>query len=328
MRMWWLSFLACSLPAMPSRVPAAPACVPVAPPRSTRPIGLANIAEIQEAGTLCDPAARGLVTMVRAISATQLLAGRRGAAAVVWDLPTATSTPLVASGETTGVAVAMDGTLFTGSSNGTVAAHDPAPPYAVRWSTRPSWGPTWGIAPLPGGDVVIGSNTGTLARLDAAGATVNRTMGWRSIWGVQAISDDELLVSEMGGGLRRVPSRTLDDSRVVPTGGSVAWQASVSPAGVIAVASERRALVLAGQGIHPVGEHRGTVREVAFSPDGTLLALATWGGTLVLLETSTREKLAEFQPEQGRVQTLAWATDGTWIATGGDGGLVRIWAAR
>jgi WD40 repeat protein len=321
--MWLLSILGCSV--LRSLAPSAPPCVLVAPPASARPIGLGDVAEIEEAGTLCDPAARGLVTMLRAISPTQILAGRRGADAVVWDLPTGRGVPLTGSGEISGVAVGADGTLYTASIHGTVEAREPASPHAVRWSAHPSWGQTWGIAPLPGGDVVVGSNTGTLARLGPAGNTVASTTGWRMIWGVRALSDDELLVSEMGSGLRRVSTKTLDDSTVVPTHGSVAWQADATANGTVAVASEGRALVLTGDAIDPVGEHRGTVREVAFSPDGTLLALATSGGSLVIVETATRERLAEFPADQGRVQTLAWSPDSTWIATGGDGGLVRIW---
>jgi WD40 repeat protein len=321
---WWL--LACSVPAPRGTGTPSSACNPRPPALGREVIALSNIAQLVESGTLCDPAATGLVTALHAASPTALLAGRRDDDAVLWDLSTGLGQPLSGSGEIVGVASADDGTLFTGSAGGYVQAWDPTPPFPVRWTARPSWGPTWGIAPLPGGEVVVGSNTGTLARLDATGVVVASARGWRMIWGVEVGPDSELLVSETLGGLHRVRADTLADLGIRQSG--LAWQADVNAAGDIAIASDGHAVIVDGSGRHLVAPGRGTVRQVAWSPDGTLLALGTWSGDVIVLETATRDKLWETPANPRRVQTVAWSPDATWLAAGGDGGVVQLWSVR
>lgn len=115
---------------------------------------------------------------------------------------------------------------------------------------------------------------------------------------------------------------------MVPGAPGLAWQAAADPAGRIAVASDGQGVVLDGPGVEAVGLHRGTVREMAWSPDDSLLALATWDGVVLVLDAATRERLATLPVGGGRVQTVTRSPDGTWLAAGGDGGVVQIWAPR
>ncbi len=71
----------------------------------------------------------------------------------------------------------------------------------------------------------------------------------------------------------------------------------------------------------------GTPRTLAWSPDGSVFAVGTWGGSLWIFD---RDGTALYRKDldKGRIQALAWSEDGTLIATGGEGGLVHVWGLR
>ena len=68
---------------------------------------------------------------------------------------------------------------------------------------------------------------------------------------------------------------------------------------------------------------KGTVRDVAFSPDGTHLAVATDIG-LWWYELAKMQPVALWETERGMVSATTFSSDGQWIATGNADGIVKV----
>jgi WD40 repeat protein len=79
------------------------------------------------------------------------------------------------------------------------------------------------------------------------------------------------------------------------------------------------------------GGPRGTLRvppgvaAVAFSPDGTLLAIARGDGIAALLDVASGRQVGAFRVPSGSLQAVAFSEDGRLLATGGSDGSVRLW---
>ncbi len=64
---------------------------------------------------------------------------------------------------------------------------------------------------------------------------------------------------------------------------------------------------------------------LAFNPDGGLLAVASNGGAVWILDAATREPLRALRSDAGRIQAVAFDTTGTWLASASDDSTVRLW---
>lgn len=64
---------------------------------------------------------------------------------------------------------------------------------------------------------------------------------------------------------------------------------------------------------------------IAWSPDGTALAVGDFSGSLHVL-SATGEPIAQFSSHTDTIMSIAWNQDGSLIATGGDD-TVRLWNA-
>ncbi len=69
----------------------------------------------------------------------------------------------------------------------------------------------------------------------------------------------------------------------------------------------------------------GMVEGVAFSPDGTLLAMASRGGSVLLWDVGTGQLLETLKGHPSAVQALAFSPDGRTLASGGGDQTVRLW---
>lgn len=71
---------------------------------------------------------------------------------------------------------------------------------------------------------------------------------------------------------------------------------------------------------------------VAFSPNGRLLAINTGEpdrfGAVVLLDVETTEELGRFVKSERSGGSVAFSPDGRLMATGGDNGIVTLWAVK
>ncbi len=70
----------------------------------------------------------------------------------------------------------------------------------------------------------------------------------------------------------------------------------------------------------------GTGGLVAFSPNGSTLALSSAGGTVWLWDVASRQPLGEpLSGDEGWMWSVAFSPDGTTLASGSDDGTVRLW---
>jgi WD40 repeat protein/transcriptional regulator with XRE-family HTH domain len=74
--------------------------------------------------------------------------------------------------------------------------------------------------------------------------------------------------------------------------------------------------------------HSDRVTAVAFSPDGTMFATASWDGTLKLWSVAGGERLWASREQQSVVSSISFHPDGQHLANCGYDGTIRIWNVR
>jgi WD40 repeat protein len=80
-----------------------------------------------------------------------------------------------------------------------------------------------------------------------------------------------------------------------------------------------------GRSLGTIPRSTGTVRALAFSPDGGLLAIAQADGSAVLWGLAEGRVLARVRANGCGLQSVAFSADGRSLATGGADGCVRLW---
>ena len=69
----------------------------------------------------------------------------------------------------------------------------------------------------------------------------------------------------------------------------------------------------------------GLVNSFAFSPDGTLLAVTTWDGNVLLWDVAEQALLTSLVGHTDQANSVAFSTDGSLLLTSSDDGTVRVW---
>lgn len=75
------------------------------------------------------------------------------------------------------------------------------------------------------------------------------------------------------------------------------------------------------------GTIKGAINDIKFSPDSKLLAVATSEGTRIY-DVVTRHEVAHFTGHKGKVNTVAFSANGTYLASGGDDKMIHIWNVK
>jgi WD40 repeat protein len=94
--------------------------------------------------------------------------------------------------------------------------------------------------------------------------------------------------------------------------------------------SARRGLMAALAVSHPrirLDGHTDTVRDIAWSPDGRLLATASRDGTARVYDARSGRPVLVLPSDGAMVESVAWSPDSAQVATAGRDHVVRIWDA-
>jgi WD40 repeat protein len=220
---------------------------------------------------------------------------------------------------------------------------------------RHTHGPVRAVAFSPRGDLLAAAvSPGAVLLLDARNRRLVGTLGPRgAVAELSFAPDGRTLVTASPNGVAHVwdlhsgrmlprgpiaAARTTGGGlRVIPLRGRLARtiprvrQLSTSPSGALVAAAvlqpdgRVRPWIFAGDGsLLRVLPLRG-VKDMAFSPDGTLLAIARAGGTTLLWNPRTRRIASELPDAKKGADVVAFSPDGRLLATGGIDSGVRIW---
>ena len=77
-----------------------------------------------------------------------------------------------------------------------------------------------------------------------------------------------------------------------------------------------------------LGEHFGSVRSVAYSPDGTKIISGSMDKTIKIWDANTGQCLKTLNGHSHYVNSVAYSPDGTKIISGSSDKTIKIWGVE
>ena len=298
-----------------------PACSPQPLGPSLEVLDTTNVQGLQPIGTLCRADDRGLISGLAVASDGRIAAAGHGVARV-WSVDGTERLAVRIDGKGRGIAwVDDDQAVAIGDESGTVRVVD-ASTGAVRWTVDEGEGSVWGLVQR-NDELVVADAEGDLVRRSlATGEEQARSFVSDRLWAMAWDPRSSTLLVGGDEGVYAIDPVTLEVRHSVDHGHPT-YQVVPAPVGPVRAAIGHSDIEIWREGKPSVSVRFGA-RALGWSPDGSLLAGGSWGSELVVV-SPPRSVLARLEADQGRIQAVAFGPDGDWVATAGDGGLIRIW---
>ncbi|MBL8952168.1 MAG: WD40 repeat domain-containing protein [Myxococcaceae bacterium] len=318
---------------------AAGPCVPSAPPDAAEleVIAESTFERLDEVGTLCDPKWRGLVDgLVFFDGDRQLASSGRARDVALWSVAGGTSTSLPGTIESHGLALSPDGlVLVAGGERGALHGYDVSTRQRLFEVPRASRSVIRGLAFTPdGASFFVSDLDGVVSRWSRTGTPLGAITFESGAWSLAVSHDGKTLAAGAGTSAWLVD---LDggNRRELPGQQQSTWSVAFSADDALLAAGSNGPAVrlfdvqtakLAAEPAKAAG--RSTIRDAVFSPSGELVAFGTWTSALVLTTTQGAARVKALDGHQGRIQKVTFSKSGKLVATGGDGGVIRLWGVR
>ncbi len=337
--MWWWGLLACGIggsgadmvrPAVPRGV-----CAVQPLPDDLVPLTSDNVEQVRRVGTLCDGTDRGAIESL-AWADGQLASSGERLGVQLWDVGQAAVRSMTV-GEPVRAIAWIEGVASLPDEHMLALATEGGEVFGVDFAGHRVW---------QADGRHDGAATAMFFRPEAGDAFSVGEDGFVFRW---SLADGHLLAQqEVGGALTAIVQ--LGEELVVAGDGLITQ--SLAPDSLAMGrpwAKERE--VTHTLAVRPVADHlavgssrlvvweggmetrfdrpiEGSVRALDYDPYGDLLAVGTWGGQLLVIDTATRLLAASREPFDEQTKAVHFGPGGRWIAAAGDGGIIHLYGVR
>ena len=226
------------------------------------------------------------------------------------------------------VSFSLDGTLATGSGDGTIRLWDVAARQNI--TTLRHGDRVLSVSFSPDGTLASGSEDGTVKLWDVVTQQDIATLEGHAytVWSVSFSRDGSTLATGSGDGTVKLWDVAARQNITTLRHGGWVLSVSFSPDGTLASGWADGTVklwdVAARQNITTLEGHGNWVQSVSFSRDGSTLATGSGDGTVKLWDVAARQNITTLM-HGGTVSSVSFSHDATTLASGGWDGTVKLW---